>query len=87
MGGVPGRPPFWRTLEESCKGLGSVTLTINTQHTLWRTRHLVQVLHTHTYTHTYTPTYTYIYTWRTWHLVQLVHTSRTEGVCVFKGLV
>ena len=23
-GGGPGRPPFWRTLEESCKGLGSV---------------------------------------------------------------
>ena len=32
-GGGPGRPPFWRTLEESCKGLGSVTLKINTQHT------------------------------------------------------
>jgi hypothetical protein len=28
-----GRPPFWRTLEEPCKGLGSVTLKINTQHT------------------------------------------------------
>jgi hypothetical protein len=25
--------PFWRTLEESCKGLGSVTLKINNQHT------------------------------------------------------
>jgi hypothetical protein len=25
--------PFWRTLKESCKGLGSVTLKINTQHT------------------------------------------------------
>jgi hypothetical protein len=33
-GGGPGRPPFWRTLEESCKGLGSVTLKINNQHTL-----------------------------------------------------
>jgi len=31
--GGPGRPPFGRTLEESCKGLGSVTLQINTQHT------------------------------------------------------
>jgi hypothetical protein len=28
-GGVPGRPPFWRTLKESYKGLGSVTLKIN----------------------------------------------------------
>jgi len=25
-GGGPSRPPFWRKLEESCKGLGSVTL-------------------------------------------------------------
>jgi hypothetical protein len=25
-GGVPSRSPFWRTPEESCKGLGSVTL-------------------------------------------------------------
>ena len=25
-GGGPGRPPCWRTLEESCKGLGSVSL-------------------------------------------------------------
>jgi len=25
--------PFWRTPRESCKGLGSVTLKINTQHT------------------------------------------------------
>jgi hypothetical protein len=34
-GGGPGRPPLWRTLEESCKGLGSVTLhKINTLHTL-----------------------------------------------------
>ena len=32
-GGGPGRPLFWRTLEESCKGLGSVTFKINTQHT------------------------------------------------------
>ena len=32
-GGGPGRSPFWRTLEESCKGLGSVTLKINTQQT------------------------------------------------------
>ena len=34
MGGS-GRPPFWRTLQESCqcKGLGLVTLKINTQHT------------------------------------------------------
>jgi len=24
-GGCPSRPPFWRTLEESCSGLGSVT--------------------------------------------------------------
>ena len=30
---------FWRTLEESCKGLGSVTLKINTQHTLIRANH------------------------------------------------
>ena len=28
-GGGPGKPPCWRTLEESCKGLGSV----NNQHT------------------------------------------------------
>jgi hypothetical protein len=28
------RPPCWRTLEESCKGLGSVSLKINNQHTL-----------------------------------------------------
>ena len=33
-GGVPGRPPFWRTPEESCTGLGSVSFKINTQHTL-----------------------------------------------------
>jgi hypothetical protein len=32
-GGGPSRPPFWRTLKESCKGLGSVSLKINTQHT------------------------------------------------------
>ena len=32
-GGGPGRPPCWRTLKESCKGLGSVSLKINTQHT------------------------------------------------------
>ena len=33
----PGSPPFWRT-KESCKGLGSVILKINTQHThFWRT--------------------------------------------------
>ena len=32
-GGGPGRPPCWRTLEESCKGLGSVSLKINNQHT------------------------------------------------------
>jgi len=25
-GGGPGKPPCWRTLEESCKGLGSVSL-------------------------------------------------------------
>jgi hypothetical protein len=31
--GVPGKPPFWRTLSEFCKGLGPVTLKINTQHT------------------------------------------------------
>ena len=40
-GGGPGRPPCWRTLEESCKGLGSVSLKINNHHTLgrpcWRT--------------------------------------------------
>jgi hypothetical protein len=33
----PSRPPFWRTMEESCKELGSVSLkikAINTQHTL-----------------------------------------------------
>jgi len=28
-GGGPGRPPCWRTLKESCKGLGSVSLKIN----------------------------------------------------------
>jgi hypothetical protein len=33
-GGGPIRSPFWRTPEESCKGLGSVSLKINTQHTL-----------------------------------------------------
>ncbi len=33
LGGGPSRSPFWRTPEESCKGLGSVTLKINTQHT------------------------------------------------------
>ena len=32
-GGDPGKPPCWRTLEESCKGLGSVSLKINTQRT------------------------------------------------------
>jgi len=32
-GGGPGRSPVWRTPEESCKGLGSVSLKINTQHT------------------------------------------------------
>jgi hypothetical protein len=31
--GGSGKPPFWRTLEEFCKGLGPVTLKINTQHT------------------------------------------------------
>ena len=31
--GGSGRSPCWRTPEESCKGLGSVTLKINTQHT------------------------------------------------------
>jgi hypothetical protein len=31
--GGPSRSPFWRTPEESCKGLGSVILKINTQHT------------------------------------------------------
>jgi hypothetical protein len=25
-GGGPGKPPCWRTLEESCKGIGSVSL-------------------------------------------------------------
>ena len=30
---LPCRLPFWRTLEESCKRLGSVYLKINTQHT------------------------------------------------------
>ena len=34
-GGGPGKPPCWRTLEESCKGLGSVSLKINNQHTHW----------------------------------------------------
>ena len=29
-GGVRVGRPCWRTLEESCKGLGSVTLKINT---------------------------------------------------------
>jgi hypothetical protein len=33
-GGGPGRPPGWRTLKESLKGLGSVSLKINNQHTL-----------------------------------------------------
>jgi hypothetical protein len=28
---------FWRTPKESCKGLGSVTLKINTEHTHWTT--------------------------------------------------
>ena len=32
-GGSPSRSPFWRTPEESGKGLGSVSLKINTQHT------------------------------------------------------
>ena len=32
-GGGPSRSPFWRTPKESCKGLGSVTFKINTQHT------------------------------------------------------
>jgi hypothetical protein len=32
-GGGPGRPPCWRTLKESCKGLGSVSLKINNRHT------------------------------------------------------
>ena len=31
--GGPGKPPFWRTLRKFCKGLGPVTLKINTQHT------------------------------------------------------
>ena len=35
-GGGPGRPPCWRTLKESCKGLGSVSLKINNQHTHYR---------------------------------------------------
>ena len=32
-GGGPCRPPFWRTLKESCKGSARVTLKIN----IWRT--------------------------------------------------
>jgi hypothetical protein len=32
-GGGPSRSPFWRTPEDSCKGLGSVSFKINTQHT------------------------------------------------------
>ena len=40
---APGRPPFWRTLEESCKGLGSVTLKITNQHTLHRRRLLLHL--------------------------------------------
>ena len=36
-GGGPGRPPCWRTLEESSKGLGSVSLKINNQHSHTRT--------------------------------------------------
>ena len=32
-GGGPSRSPFWRTPKESCKGLGSMSLKINTQHT------------------------------------------------------
>jgi hypothetical protein len=39
-GGMVGRPPCWRTLEESRQGLGSVSLKINNQHT-----------HTHVRTH------------------------------------
>jgi hypothetical protein len=31
--GGPGKPPCWRTLKKFCKGLGSVTLKIKTQHT------------------------------------------------------
>jgi len=34
-GGGRGRPPCWRTLKESYKGLGSVSLKINNQHTHW----------------------------------------------------
>ena len=33
-GGGPGRPPFWRKMEESRKGLCSVILKINNQHTV-----------------------------------------------------
>ena len=36
-GGGPGRSPCWRTLKESCKGLGSVSLKINNQHTHTKT--------------------------------------------------
>ncbi len=28
----PGRPPFWRTLEESCKGLGSLKYYLKNKH-------------------------------------------------------
>ncbi len=38
-GGGPGRPPCWRTLEESCKGLGSVSLKKKQPtHTPWGQR-------------------------------------------------
>ena len=43
-GGGPCRPPFWRTLEESCKGLGSVTLQINNQHTLAIRLQIIMIL-------------------------------------------
>ena len=46
-GGGPGKPPFWRTLEESCKGLGSVSLKINNQHTHTHTHTVLAVINTH----------------------------------------
>ena len=47
-GGVGrGRPPCWRTLKESCKGLGSVSLKINNQHTHRRKSFLLAWLEVH----------------------------------------
>ncbi len=40
-GGVPGRPPFWRTLNRTVKGLTPVALKINTRHTYAKARDAV----------------------------------------------